>query len=143
MTLRRLMPSVSPARLIMAIQFVRFLIVGVSGLVVDTVTVYSLRHALGLYGAGMVAYVTAASSNWLLNRIWTFRGHGTGAGAAHLQWARFMVTNLLGFALNRGTYAALVTFLPIAAEQPIIAIVAGSIAGVFVNFNLSRRLVFR
>src|ERR1700759_4824416 len=99
MTLRRLMPSVSPARLVMAIQFVRFAIVGVSGLVVDTITVYSLRHALGLYGAGMVAYVTAASSNWLLNRIWTFRGQGT--GAAHRQWARFMVSNFVGFVLNR------------------------------------------
>jgi putative flippase GtrA len=143
MTLRRLMPSVSPARLILAIQFVRFLVVGVGGLIVDTITVYSLRHALGLYGAGMVAYVTAASGNWVLNRIWTFRGHGTGAGAVHVQWARFMVTNLVGFVLNRGTYALLVTFLPIAAEQPIIAIAAGSIAGAFVNFNLSRRLVFR
>jgi len=141
MTLRRLMPLVSPARLIMAIQFARFVIVGFSGLIVDTITVYSLRHALGLYGAGMVAYVTAASSNWLLNRIWTFRGQGT--GAAHRQWARFMVSNFVGFVLNRGTYAALVTFLPIAAEQPIIAIAAGSVAGVFVNFDLSRRLVFR
>jgi putative flippase GtrA len=33
--------------------------------------------------------------------------------------------------------------VPVAAEQPVIAIVAGSIAGMFVNFNLSRRLVFR
>src|SRR3954463_11526564 len=137
-TLRRLMPSVPPAQLILAIQFIRF---GVVGFLVDTATVYGLRHALGLYGAGLVAYVTAASSNWLLNRIWTFRGHGT--GSARRQWARFMVTNLFGFVLNRGTYAALVTFLPIAAEQPVIAIAAGAIAGLFVNFNLSRRLVFR
>lgn len=137
------MPSVSPARLIMAIQFVRFIIVGFGGLIVDTITVYSLRHALGLYGAGMVAYGTAATTTWALNRIWTFRGHGTGAGAIHTQWARFMATNFAGFVLNRGTYALLVTFLPIAAQQPIIAIAAGSVAGVFVNFNLSRRLVFR
>jgi putative flippase GtrA len=141
-TLRRLMPSVPPAQLILAIQFIRFGIVGASGFLVDTATVYGLRHALGLYGAGVVAYVTAASSNWLLNRIWTFRGRGTGS-SAHRQWARFMVTNLGGFVLNRGTYAALVTFLPIAARQPVIAIAAGAIAGLFVNFTLSRRVVFR
>jgi putative flippase GtrA len=145
-TLYRLLPrtwrqSANPARLIMATQFIRFGVVGVVGLIVDTATVYGLRHALGVYGAGLVAYVTAASSNWLLNRIWTFRGQGS--GSAHRQWARFMVTNLAGFVLNRGTYAALVTFMPAAAEQPIIAIAAGAIAGLLVNFNLSRRHVFR
>jgi putative flippase GtrA len=141
MTPRRLIPSVPAAHLIVATQFIRFGVVGVSGFLVDTATVYGLRHALGLYGAGMVAYVTAASSNWLLNRVWTFRGHGS--GSARRQWARFMVTNLGGFVLNRGTYAALVTFLPIAARQPVIAIAAGAVAGLFVNFTLSRRLVYR
>jgi len=141
MTLRRLMPLATAAHLIMTLQFIRFGIVGVIGFVVDTATVYSLRHALGLYGAGLVAYVTAASSTWLLNRIWTFRGYGT--GAAHRQWARFMAANLVGFVLNRGTYAALVTFLIIAARQPVIAIAVGAIAGLFVNFTLSRRIVFR
>jgi putative flippase GtrA len=37
----------------------------------------------------------------------------------------------------------LVTFLAAAASQPVIATAAGAIAGMFVNFGLSRRLVFR
>jgi hypothetical protein len=45
--------------------------------------------------------------------------------------------------LNRGTYALLVTFVAIAAEQPVLAVAAGSIAGMGVNFVLSRRMVFR
>jgi putative flippase GtrA len=138
---RALRSSVTPNRLIVAAQFIRFGVVGVLGFVVDTATVYGLRAALGLYGAGMAGYVTAASSNWVLNRIWTFRGRGS--GPAHRQWALFMVANLGGFVLNRGTYALLVTFLPIAAEQPVIAIAAGAIAGLFVNFALSRQVVFR
>jgi putative flippase GtrA len=48
-----------------------------------------------------------------------------------------------GFVLNRGTYSVLVTFVPACAAQPVFAIGAGAIAGLFVNFNLSRRLVFR
>jgi putative flippase GtrA len=55
----------------------------------------------------------------------------------------FLLSNLLGFVLNRSTYAALVTFMPLAAKQPVIATAAGSVAGMFVNFSLSRRLVFR
>jgi putative flippase GtrA len=145
-TLYRLLPaplqrSATPERLVVLAQFMRFAVVGMIGLVIDTATVYGLRHPLGLYGAGMVAYVTAASGNWVLNRVWTFRGQGS--GPAHRQWGMFMLTNLAGFVLNRGTYAILVTFVAAAADQPVIATAAGSIAGMFVNFSLSRRLVFR
>jgi putative flippase GtrA len=145
-TIYRLLPpslqrSVTPARLILAAQFARFGAVGLVGLIIDTATVYGLRRALGLYGAGLVAYLTAATGNWMLNRMWTFKGQGS--GPAHRQWAMFMITNLAGFVLNRGTYALLVTFVAAAAAQPVIATSAGAIAGMFVNFSLSRRLVFR
>ena len=125
----------------MATQFLRFGVVGTVGVVIDTATVYATRGALGLYGAGIAGYVTAATGNWLLNRIWTFRGQGS--GPAHRQWAMFMLANLGGFVLNRGTYALLVTFMAEAANQPVIAVAAGAIAGLLVNFTLSRRLVFR
>ena len=131
----------TPQRVALVEQFLRFGIVGAIGFAVDTATVYGLRGALGLYAAGAVAYLTAATSNWILNRIWTFRGQGS--GPAHRQWARFLLANLVGFVLNRGTYAVLVTVLPLAAAQPVIAIAAGTAAGMFVNFSLSRRLVFR
>jgi putative flippase GtrA len=145
-TLYRLLPaplrrSATPERLIVAAQFMRFAVVGVAGLIVDTATVYGLRHSLGLYGAGLVAYVTSATCNWVLNRAWTFRGQGS--GTAHRQWGLFMLTNLAGFVLNRGTYVILVTFVAAAAGQPVIATAAGSLAGMFVNFSLSRRVVFR
>jgi putative flippase GtrA len=145
-TLYRLLPeplrrSATPDRLLMAGQFMRFGIVGFSGFLVDNATVYGTRHMLGLIVAGLLAYVTSATWNWLLNRVWTFRGRGS--GPAHRQWQMFMLTNLAGFVLNRGTYMILVTCVAAAASQPVIAIAAGSIAGMFVNFSLSRRLVFR
>jgi len=136
-SLRFLGTSLSPA---LVAQFLRFGVVGGCGFVIDTATVYALRGALGLYGAGMVSYLLAATSNWALNRVWTFRGQG--GGPAHRQWARFMVANLAGFVLNRGTYAALVTWVPLCASQPVFAVAAGSVAGMFVNFGLSRRIVF-
>lgn len=131
----------TPARVALAAEFIRFGMVGLVGLAIDTATVYGLRGALGLYGAGLVAYGLGASSNWLLNRVWTFRGKGS--GAAHVQWARFLAANLLGFVLNRGAYALMVTFVPLAAAQPVIATASGAVAGMFVNFFLSRRYVFR
>jgi putative flippase GtrA len=53
------------------------------------------------------------------------------------------MANMAGFVLNRGTYAILVTVWPLAARQPVLATAAGAVAGMFVNFSLSRRLVFR
>ncbi len=131
----------TPARIATLLQFMMFGTVGLVGFLADTATVYALRHPLGLYGAGAIAYLVAASVNWVLNRLWTFRGQGS--GPAHHQWARFLLVNLGGFILNRGTYAVLVTFVAICAEQPVYAVAAGAIAGMFLNFSLSRTMVFR
>lgn len=129
------------ARVATLVQFLMFGTVGTVGFLADTATVYTFRYSLGLYGAGAVAYGVAASVTWLLNRLWTFRG--LGSGPAHRQWARFLMVNLVGFVLNRGTYAALVTFVPLCAAEPVYAVAAGALAGMFLNFSLSRTMVFR
>ncbi len=134
-------PAATPARLRVLAQFVMFGIVGLAGLAVDTGTVYGLRAWLGLYGAGLAAYGTGATTTWWLNRRWTFRGHAP--ARAHRQWALFMAANAAGFVLNRGTYFALVAGVAVCARQPVLATSAGAVAGMFVNFCLSRRLVFR
>ena len=129
------------ARVGILVQFLMFGTVGTFGWLLDTATVYALRNSLGLYGAGLVSYVVAATGTWLFNRVWTFRGVGN--GPVHRQWARFLAANAVGFVLNRGTYALLVTFVALCAAQPIFATGAGAIAGMFVNFGLSRAIVFR
>lgn len=122
-------------------QFLMFGTVGTFGFLVDTAVVYALRGPMGLYGAGVVAYLAAATANWALNRVWTFRGHSH--SAPYQQWMRFLVVNLGGFVVNRGLYAILVTFMPLCAEQPVFAVAAGAVAAMFLNFALSRRIVFR
>ena len=83
----------------------------------------------------------AASVTWAINRAWTFRGQGE--GSAFAQWLRFLAGNSLGFALNRGTYVVLVSTVGVIADNPVIATAAGAIAGMFVNFHISRKMVFR
>lgn len=139
--LMRCLPRCLHGRVALLAQFLRFGTVGGFGFLVDTATVYGLRGTLGLYGAGAAAYLTAASANWLCNRLWTFRG--LGSGPAHRQWLAFLAANLLGFVLNRGTYAVLITLSTVCAAQPVWAVAAGSLAGMFLNFHLSRSVVFR
>jgi putative flippase GtrA len=132
----------SPARIQTLVQFVMFGMVGLIGFAIDTATVYGLRRAVGLYVAGLAAYLTAATSTWLCNRLWTFR-HFARTDPWHVQWGRFLTANLGGFAINRGVYFLLVTFWDLAAAQPVIAVFAGALAGMTLNFNLSRKVVFR
>ncbi|HUN42479.1 MAG TPA: GtrA family protein [Acetobacteraceae bacterium] len=129
------------ARIQLLVQFLMFGTVGTFGFVIDTCIVYSLRGQLGLYGAGFASYFVAVTFTWLCNRLWTFRGQGE--GPAHQQWARFFAVNLVGFTLNRGTYVLMIAFVPICRQQPIFATGAGAIAGMFMNFGLSRAIVFR
>lgn len=135
-----LLRLLGPVRLAVVQQFLRFGTVGALGFVVDTAVVYGLRGPLGLYGAGALAYLVAATCNWLCNRLWTFRGpHRL---AAHRQWAAFLATNVVGFVVNRGIFALLVTVSPFCAAYPVVAIAAGVAAGMFLNFAAARKLVF-
>lgn len=131
----------TPGRIALLRQFLTFGVVGVICFVVDTATVYALRDALGLYVAGLVSYVTAASVGWALNRVWTFRA--VGPQPRLQQWSRFVVANAVGLVLNRGVYFALITWSQTCMQHPVLALAAGAVAGMFVNFALNRRLVFR
>lgn len=124
----------------LAMQFLRFGTVGAGGFVVDNAVVYSLRDPAGLYAAGALAYIAAATFTWVFNRLWTFRGPHQ--GAAGRQWVLFLATQSVGFVVNRGVFAVLVTVSPLCATHPVIAVFAGTLAGMFLNFAAARRYVF-
>ena len=126
----------------LAQEFLRFGVVGTIGFLVDSGVLYgAIALGAGLYLGRAISYLAAASATWALNRAWTFRGRGS--GPVHQQWALFVAVNLVGFVLNYGTYALLVATVPVVAAHPILGVAAGSIAGMFANFFLSRAVVFR
>ncbi len=122
-------------------DFFRFTVVGTLGFCWDTATVYTVKLFANLYVAGAAGFLVAATANWLLNRIWTFR-HQT-HDAAHRQWVRFMLANSVGFIFNRGVFFILITVSPLCHRMPVLPIIAGSFAGLAFNYFLSKRFVFR
>lgn len=122
-------------------SFIRFGIIGALGFVWDTSTVYALRHFTNLYIAGTCGFLVAASLNWVLHRVWTFRH--VQHGAAHVQWAKFLLANVLGFSFNRGTFFVLVAFVPLVVRHPVLGTAAGACVGLGFNYVLSKRFVFR
>lgn len=122
-------------------QLLRFSAVGVVGFVVDTVALYAaLGLGAGLYTGRLASYLTAATVTWALNRRFTFGERRTKGLAS--EWVRFLAANSVGGVINYCTYAALVATLPYVTAHPWLAVAAGSLAGLAVNFTLSRRLVF-
>ncbi len=133
---------VAPAHVRLLAQMAQFGFVGVAGFLVDTAFVYATRDWAGLYVAGALAYGAAVTTTWWLNRVWTFRGVSN-IGPMHRQWLRFVFANIPGLCLNLGTYFVLVSVSSVCADIPVIAIMAGAIAGMTINFLLSRAVVFR
>lgn len=131
----------SPERRLLLRQFVQFGLIGVAGFVWDNAVVYATVGFVGPYAAGIISFFVVGSINWLANRYWTYR-HLTHA-AMHRQLVMFLVANAVGFVLNRGTYMALIATQPVFRAHLFLALGAGACAGMFVNFFLSRRLVFR
>jgi putative flippase GtrA len=142
MPIATLVSRLGPKRLALLGELLRFGVVGTMGFLIDTATLYAaLALGAGLYLGRALSYLAAASANWAVNRAWTFR-HADRSQAGR-QWAMFLLVNLLGFAINYGTYFVLVRNWPLATAHPVLGVAAGSLAGLGGNFLLSRRFVFR
>jgi len=62
---------------IFILKFFKFCTVGFTGMVIDFGTTWFLKEKLKInkYIANSCGFVLAASSNYLLNRLWTFESH--------------------------------------------------------------------
>lgn len=128
-------------RLRLLAELLRFGVVGTLGFVVDAgVLTAAIALGLGPWFGRLLSFLVAATTTYALNRAWTFRHRAGAAGAA--QWARFIAVNLAGFTANFGTYALLIALSATVAAEPVLGVAAGALAGLALNFGLSRHLVF-
>ncbi len=126
-------------------EFARFAVIGTAAFVIDASMLYAaLWIGLGFYAGRAVSYLIAATFTWYGNRRITFAGiRAEGARAATMQWLKFLVANLGGGLVNYSIYAALIASLAIVRAYPVLGVAAGSLAGLVVNFTLSKFVVFR
>jgi putative flippase GtrA len=125
----------------MAVQLVQFGIIGTIGFCWYTAIEYAATPFVGPYVGGLAGFVVAASSNWLLNRYWTFR-HLPRA-PLHRQWAMFLAANSVGSAVNLGINFSLIATVPFCRAHLVLPIMIGTLCGMVFNFSASRKLVFR
>jgi len=77
--------------------FLKFAIVGGSGVIVDFGITYLLKEKakINRYIANSIGFITAASTNYILNRLWTFQSEDPRIGQEYLTFVGIAVIGLL------------------------------------------------
>jgi putative flippase GtrA len=83
-------------------KFIKFGIVGASGMLVHFSVLYLFKEVVGLnpFVANTIGFVTAATTNYILNRIWTFRSREKQVAVEYL---KFILVSVIGLGVNNGT----------------------------------------
>lgn len=81
------------------LKFLKFGVVGFSGLFIDFGFTYLCKEVFKIqkYIANAIGFTIAASSNYFLNRIWTFQS--TNPEIA-VEYTEFLLISILGLGLN-------------------------------------------
>ena len=121
--------------------FVKFCLVGSSGVIVDLSIYRALLHAaLPTPVARAAAILVAMSWNFLLNRNWTFRTSRDQSG--WVQYPKYLLSSALGAGVSWSVSMALSHGVRFFRSHLMLAALAGIAAGTLANFLLSSRWVF-
>jgi putative flippase GtrA len=87
--------SISP----FVFKFLKFAAVGASGLLIDFGLTYFFKEIVkwNKYVANAIGFFIAASSNFFINRAWTFSNHDP---QVWVQYGKFIAFALIGLAIN-------------------------------------------
>ena len=81
------------------LKFIKFGIVGFSGVIIDFGFTYLTKEYFKAqkYLANAIGFTIAASSNYFLNRVWTFHSQNPDIG---MEYTRFFLVSLLGLGIS-------------------------------------------
>lgn len=123
-------------------QFLRFCLVGASGVLVNTVVMWALSQALDLnyIFSSICAFLVANLTNFLLNKFFTFASQDWSLANFASQYFRFLGVSLVGLGIN---LAVLVALVELAGLGEVLANLAGVLVATVSNFLGSKFLAFK
>jgi putative flippase GtrA len=83
----------------MFLKFIKFCIVGFSGLLIDLSITWFLKEKVKInkFVANSIGFSFAVTTNFMLNRWWTFSSHEINI---EVQYLSFLLVSLIGLLLN-------------------------------------------
>ncbi len=123
-------------------QLLLFGVAGVVGYVVDASITVLLEPHIGAYVARIPAFLMAATSTWMINRTFTFGAGSSRHTRIWKEYAHYLSIMTVGLAVNYISYAIAVSVLEPKPSNLLICVGIGSLAGMGVNFVLSKRYIF-
>lgn len=125
-------------------KFLKFGVVGFSGLFVDFGITYFTKEVLKIpkYVANAIGFTTAATTNYFLNRVWTFQSHNP---EVMVEFTEFFIISIIGLGLNTLLLWILVSKFKMnfyVAKVFAIGLVTiwNFLANVFITFNPDRTI---
>jgi dolichol-phosphate mannosyltransferase len=84
------------------LKFAKFCTVGAFGAVINLAVLYGLTERLGVWYivSAAVAAGVAVTSNYILNKIWTFRYATFGRTAVAVTYTKFITVSIFGMGIN-------------------------------------------
>lgn len=116
-------------------KFLKFGVVGFSGVFVDFGFTYICKEWLKIqkYISNAIGFTIAASSNYYLNRIWTFNSHNPEIA---VEYGRFLFISAIGLLISTLVVYLLVTKVRMNFYvAKLLAIVVVTIWNFFINLN--------
>ena len=124
-------------------EFLKFAITGGLGTITNLALFFIFADLLKFYEIPVSAgcFMTAATQNYFINHFWSFSKTTANAPPSLKKWAFFTGASLAGLTLNLLVMTAILAYWNL--PYKVIAQGAGIAAGMFVNFGISKYLVFK
>jgi putative flippase GtrA len=94
-------------------------------------------------GARLVSFSVAVVATWLVNRSWTFAGRQNPGASLAVEFGGYLAVQSVGFAANLAAYTAVLAGISAFGDHLLPAMVAGTVAGLVINYLGAKHLVFR
>lgn len=126
----------------MYLQFLRFALAGTAGFIVDVAVLYlALSVGSGYYLGRFISFLCAAFVTWQINRRHAFAAEAD--GRRFREWLRYLLAMSGGGILNYLVYGGVVALAVHGPWLPVLAVAAGSVAGLIANFLTAKFWVFK
>lgn len=123
-------------------QMLLFAGAGAAGFVADVLVLYAaIALGSGYYLGRAVSFTCAATVTWLINRKYTFDAAPSRSLVG--EWTKYVLAMIGGGIINYSCYAVVVFYMPGRPLSGFAGVFAGSLAGMFANYFVSKNVIFK